>query len=453
MHKGQKNTGKAVFYKQSTGATVIRSGYLYKSPPQKRLKTEKSWKKRYFVLSKISQYEYQFRYFKGQEELDSPVGSIDMSQISLLYGNPQHHHKWGWVQKNFKCSSDCVIYIKAAERDYFLVGMTSTEMEAWLTDLQDAMKDRPHKNLSLEEISNGGTIEVISNPFMRKKNCSTEFEKRALPEEGRVSPNHAGKNTLRVPILKIRSMSDPSSHTLDIDPEKAKQDEECSRRRLSEPVNPIYDYPRSYLSIQKGEKSPVRTSSAELIYETMNTVKMIKPEAQPVDHEVSSLHSPNLTQTFDKKKILNSLPTCAEEADTNREDKCQSSDLSSSSSSSVEMLDSYVPLREEQGSTESIDRLTLLEKDIEVKPADLKKHLTLIDLDGKPSVSGWTGQPQTVCLFHKGDQILAINDLHTGSIEDFNMYISKSLKNEVKVTLLRQRGRQPLHLPNCPCTD
>lgn len=49
------------------------------------------------------------------------------------------------------------------------------------------------------------------------------------------------------------------------------------------------------------------------------------------------------------------------------------------------------------------------------------------------SVSGWTGQPQTVCLFHKGDQILAINDLHVGSVDDFNTYLSKSLKNEVNL--------------------
>lgn len=48
------------------------------------------------------------------------------------------------------------------------------------------------------------------------------------------------------------------------------------------------------------------------------------------------------------------------------------------------------------------------------------------------SVSAWTGQPQTVCLFHKGDQILALNDLHTSNVEEFNMYISRSLKNEVR---------------------
>lgn len=47
------------------------------------------------------------------------------------------------------------------------------------------------------------------------------------------------------------------------------------------------------------------------------------------------------------------------------------------------------------------------------------------------SVYSWTGQPHSVCLFHKGDEILAINDLHAGSVEEVNMYLSKSLKNEV----------------------
>lgn len=47
------------------------------------------------------------------------------------------------------------------------------------------------------------------------------------------------------------------------------------------------------------------------------------------------------------------------------------------------------------------------------------------------SVHSWTGQPHSVCLFHKGDEILAINDLHAGSVEEVNMYLSKSLKNEV----------------------
>uniref|UniRef100_A0A8C6WQU8 PDZ domain-containing protein n=1 Tax=Neogobius melanostomus TaxID=47308 RepID=A0A8C6WQU8_9GOBI len=51
------------------------------------------------------------------------------------------------------------------------------------------------------------------------------------------------------------------------------------------------------------------------------------------------------------------------------------------------------------------------------------------------SVSSWTGQP--VSLFLKGDQILALNDLHIDNIQDYTMLINKSLKNEIKLTILR----------------
>ncbi|XP_072229011.1 pleckstrin homology domain-containing family S member 1-like [Leuresthes tenuis] len=469
MHKGQKSSAAAVFYKPVTVATEIRSGYLYKSPPQKRLKTEKSWKKRYFVLYKISEHEYQFNYFKSPEQMDHPLGAIDMSQISLLYGNPQHHSKWGWVQKSFRCPPTCVLYIRAAERDYFLVGDNSADVDAWFTDLFDALRNRPHKylnsewHLRLKSFVNDSSqdlifenrplflfYQAISNPFLQKKNCTIEFEKEKLAVKNEADLNH--------PELKIRSMSAPSSNFSHISPEETK-DEDYPRRRASEPVEEIYVYPRNYFRPERVDNGAACVRSDELIYETMTKVKFYDQEAQAVDHEVADLNSSTLmksvTQAYNKMKIqISPPPPCAVETATeDREDKRQSSDFSSSSSgaiSPVEMPDRQVPPR---SSTESIDRLTLQERDIEVKPADLKKHLTLTEVDGKPSVTGWTGQPQTVCLFHRGDQVLAINDLHTGSIEEFNMYISKSLKTEVKLTILRLPGRQPLHLPNCPCTD
>uniref|UniRef100_A0A668ADL0 PDZ domain-containing protein n=1 Tax=Myripristis murdjan TaxID=586833 RepID=A0A668ADL0_9TELE len=92
----------------------------------------------------------------------------------------------------------------------------------------------------------------------------------------------------------------------------------------------------------------------------------------------------------------------------------------------------------------SIGGTALEEKDIEVSRADLKKHLTLMDVDGKPCVFGWTGQQQTGCLFHKGDQILAINDLHTSSVEEFNLYHSKILKNQVHPITVRNPGSYKL---------
>ncbi|XP_035467968.1 pleckstrin homology domain-containing family S member 1 isoform X2 [Scophthalmus maximus] len=393
MSKAQKNTGKnAKFYKPVRDVTEIRSGYLYKSPPTRRMKAEKSWKRRFFVLFEISQNEHQLKYFRSAEERDSPLGGIDLSNISLLYVNPQQHQRWGWVPGKFSCSPSCVLCIKAVNRDYFLVGENSEQVDGWFSDLFDALKNRPHKCMSSEE------------------------------------------------------------------------GEDFSKRPASEPVNPNYDYPRSYSTeTQACENDSTSGNTVESLYETMREVVPGEVAEAAADIEVEWVTGSlmrSVTQAFDKLKTqITPLPPFNEETNDEDREETHPSDFSSSSSdngatSPMEMLESRnVHTLEQQSSTESLDHIIPEERDIEVKQADLKKHLTLTEVDGKPSVCGWTGQPQTVCLFHMGDHILAINDLHIDSVKEFNMYISKSLKNEVKLTILRLPGCSPLHSPNCVCSN
>lgn len=112
-----------MFYRPFALTMEIRSGYLFKSPPPKLLKTEvtelaqwmqyiaalyvwfllhfiicfilfllqKSWKKRYFVLFKISEQEHQLKYFRSPEEKDKPLGGIDLSQYVLFWITVKHN--------------------------------------------------------------------------------------------------------------------------------------------------------------------------------------------------------------------------------------------------------------------------------------------------------------------------------------------------------------------------
>ncbi|XP_068161805.1 pleckstrin homology domain-containing family S member 1-like isoform X2 [Antennarius striatus] len=409
MQRSMRNPGlNTVFYNPSSSRKEVYSGYFVKSPPLKKFRTERSWKKRYFVLYKISEQEHQLHYFKSKEEMDRIYKKIELSDIKLLYTGPEKHEKWQWIQRTFKCTPTCVLYIKTKGRDFFLLGQKREEVDDLFTKLFNAMKKRPHKVMNPEDIWNGGVaLETKSKSLAVKKSSTLEAEK--------VDPQD----------LKLRSHSDPYPNGVDNSNKKMVEDH--NKRRASVPQPAIYDYPAPFYKkpVQEQRAENNRRKSLDSLYESMRDIADYSREDQ----------------------------------DTGEEETSPTSELSSSSSeniatSPVEMSDTpTVRTLDKQSSTESLDNITPEERDIEVKTANLKKHLSITEMEGKPCVSGWTGQPQSVCLFHKGDQILAINDLHVGSLDEFNMSLSRSLKNEVKVTILRLHGCVPLHLPNCPCSD
>ncbi|GAA6110300.1 pleckstrin homology domain-containing family S member 1-like [Tachysurus ichikawai] len=140
------------------------AGYLYKSPKESQFKIQKSWKRRYFVLVKKNKTTCHLDYFKSEEMKKSePLGAIDLSQVSWMFLNPENHSMWKWVHENFRCSPSCVLFMKVADRDYFLIGETSSEIEGWFSALYEAMHNRPHKQLELTEAR--GIRDISAPPY------------------------------------------------------------------------------------------------------------------------------------------------------------------------------------------------------------------------------------------------------------------------------------------------
>ncbi|XP_042623776.1 uncharacterized protein LOC109099974 [Cyprinus carpio] len=146
-----KKTQATSFYNEPV-MEELYTGYLLKSPPETALtKTTKSWKNRFFVLSKTGE-DYQLTYHEKHEKRDKPLGAIDISKISLLFTSPEAHQKWHWIQKNFKCSPSVVLFLKVEDdtpkqaREYFLIGENRDEVDGWLNALIKAMTTQKSQN-------------------------------------------------------------------------------------------------------------------------------------------------------------------------------------------------------------------------------------------------------------------------------------------------------------------
>uniref|UniRef100_A0A673IMY1 PH domain-containing protein n=1 Tax=Sinocyclocheilus rhinocerous TaxID=307959 RepID=A0A673IMY1_9TELE len=143
----KKKPTTSTFYSEPAIVEELYTGYLLKSPAQPALtKSIKSWKRRFFVLSKTGE-DYQLTYHANNETKE-----IDLSKISLLRIGPEAHQKWDWIQKNFKCSPSSVLFLKVEDdtpkhsRDYFLLGENSDDVDGWLNALVKVMKTQKSQN-------------------------------------------------------------------------------------------------------------------------------------------------------------------------------------------------------------------------------------------------------------------------------------------------------------------
>ncbi|XP_077056754.1 pleckstrin homology domain-containing family S member 1 isoform X1 [Siphateles boraxobius] len=154
-----------------------------------------------------------------------------------------------------------------------------------------------------------------------------------------------------------------------------------------------------------------------------------------------SKNSPSATEVYEETKKEETLD------EDSKEDMSSRQSVTGSSEGSLldcvtKALNSLTPQTESDSETHII-----VEKEIHVQRCELNSLIFAEEM-GKPCVSECP-PIQNSCLFQKGDQILAVNDLLTDTVEEMHRYLKRLSKDEVKLTIRRLSGSVPLHSKPC----
>ncbi|XP_076154370.1 uncharacterized protein LOC143137911 isoform X5 [Alosa pseudoharengus] len=420
----------------------VRSGYLHKSPPPGPLismKSQKSWKRRFFRLLKTSKGVYTLKYFRS-EETEKALGEIDMSDISLVLFCPESHSMWGWIHKSFRCPASCVLLLRATNRDYFLVGENSWETNGWFDALYNILKG--HKDMRYDQDMDVGKPRTRSAPPAPQ-----------IDQTHQASYREAKSKSMEWPPLSQPVITNPVCLQPPYPPNaQASLIEDTGSSATEEP---IYAVPTS-LPI-KAAKKALQASDSEIRPKSMPIPPHLSRETNPAHcytiPENWPFKAPPQVPKIDENKeraacgvyedmaaLLNTEMMAedkepSEDVDSEDSDFCDCSNGDARTKSSPSVKDAMADEERARQVQQLHSRLcghrlsTPIELEVCVSREDLKKHLD-------PTLDVETpGKRDSLLL--KGDEILAINNQHIESEEEVEFYLRKLRVNEVTLTIRR----------------
>ncbi|XP_072335535.1 pleckstrin homology domain-containing family S member 1-like isoform X1 [Scyliorhinus torazame] len=357
---------------------ICFEGYLIKSPPNNKMRLQTSWKKRYFVLTE-KEGEHILNYFKYQEDSrkSPPLGKIHLKNVTEICRGPDNHQKWNLIQKMFKCTPECVIFLRTDEREFFFIG----EMESvqfWHGSIENVLCVRTMPQSEEQTQDSSGKPEETSTA---DKSASLYA---SIPE---VTESHNRKSEW----MKPKPHVEPSS--------------------LKEAMV-IYDRPRS---IQN---------------------RLSQPNQRPVNME--KLRSHSLPPEFEQSSIYDTPRNIL--AAQWRKERTASNDSGiymsmASIRDSISTISSQIEEEEEHLMKETnncTEERKLRRFDVTIGQ-DIIKNLQFEQIDEKVCVMSSNKE----CPFNFGDQFLAINKLQISNVKEVSIFINKSMEQEVTVTILR----------------
>ncbi|CAM4592613.1 pleckstrin homology domain-containing family S member 1 isoform X1 [Lepidochelys kempii] len=462
--KSTKNsTGNQVNFFQDD--EVCKHGDFIKSPPPQLFTTQSSWKKRCFTLCKSSKRCYTLKYLKGQQI----KGFIAIDQISNIEIGISNYEKMTAVRKMFKCHPEEVISISTNSRDYYLIGKDREQVEDWFTSLSSARmkvkedgfsaqnqnpaaqrsKGRPLSSppafdetvvSTHEEIPSDCNKTEVEDPADDKKRPHSDPGSRGLPEQ---QPRHSLPAPLRPSLNNNSEKTSQCQLLLDSDENTGENGEEYYASPSSVLAQLESELSKSDPPVQSHNPMQKEDHLSRKLYVLM---KPLLPEEklQPTCRSDEFLTLPRSQE--------NSIDLRNCEADENQQQLMQSSTNKqlteerkpNASSLSVVQLSIIINKVTEDSQLQEVD--------ICIPHADVTSNLTLIEAAGQICVSHWKGPSHLGCIFHHGDHIVAVNDLRTQSMDEVSLFISRSMRKKVKLTIRRIPDSDIFHIKGCSCS-
>ncbi|XP_053164968.1 pleckstrin homology domain-containing family S member 1 [Hemicordylus capensis] len=439
--------------RESTGnygcEEVWKHGFFIKSPPVNLFTNQNSWKRRYFILSKSVKNGYTLRYLKGRQ-VKGNIG-IDVSSEILI--GIDDTEKMAIVKKMFKCEPTEVMTIRTESRVYYLIGSDSKEIEEWTTFLTAAC----HGQKSTLPASRGRSVSSppsldelepnnkdlqhdnqyeVQDTDTCQKSCFSDDKKRPHSDP---TPQEASEKihvyeSPRKLLQRIRHL--PNSHC--IDPPEEQSDEKFEEKEL-------YDSPRNVLtkldcvlSEFDNPEEPISADDNDTGTDD-NEEYMIMQELVP-EKKIDAVSTSNEQLTLPKNQG-NNLKV---EEDNSMKPIPPPRTFKSEKPLSVIQLSIILSKIKDDSQLEEVD--------ITLPQGDLTYCLTLTEASGHICVSQWKDPYRIGCIFHQGDHIIAVNELKVKSMDEISLFVSRSTKKEVKLTVRRLPNSQILHAKKCMCS-
>uniref|UniRef100_A0A8B9I2D1 Pleckstrin homology domain containing S1 n=1 Tax=Anser brachyrhynchus TaxID=132585 RepID=A0A8B9I2D1_9AVES len=389
---------------------------------------QKSWKRRFFILSKSTKGKYILKYLKGQ----SVKGSIAVDEIVKVEIGISSSEIMATVKKMFRCFFEEVMSITTGNRCYYLIGKSSQEIENWVTAISSIKKAKKDEHCPQNQ--------DLANPEVKSRPCSLPLLLDSVDVTNFLErQSYLEDKTLRK--SDENSLSSNSDEDIKKEEEAYYQTPSNLLAKCNAEVSKPKPIDESHVPVPKKtwQRKPVK----ENVYVSMESLRLLDNSCQ-----LTCRHDRPPTPP---KRWGNSA--CPRDLEANRDLKLPEN--STTQQSTLQRRHNSSPLSVVQLSillSQVTDETQLQELDIFIPLADINSYLQLTEAAGQICVSQWTGPCQLGCLFNHGDRIVAVNDLHPQNLEEASLFISRSMRKEVKLTVCRIPHSDTFHVKGCSCS-